>query len=170
MFSISASQVFNLVLLFTSAVALVLSLQLPELIDSDTLSPAAFPSLISGAILALSALLVIREARLKAPREGSIDTSAPRTKALAFFCVQVALLVGYLLTFELLGYWLSTSVFMALYVLSLRGFSTRLEEKPGLRSALVTGTAIAIYVTAMTYVFGDIFQVALPGLPLLASF
>ena len=145
-------------LLFVGAGALILigSAKLPGP-EYDPLGPAGLPRYIAYALLLLSAIRLIQivtENRLLTQENpGTEEASSQVGKAVLTSVIVVVYLLA--LHFGHFTFVVDTLVFLAFSGCAMVGFS---------RSKLVTLMAIAIAVSfGLTYVFGDLLQIILPG-------
>lgn len=127
---IAAAVIFVLSALYTR-----LALTFRPFMRTEALGPATFPLLVGGLMLACSTALFVTSLR---PAPGSAAPAAWKTYLPALLLW--ALLLGYSLSFDILGFPLSTALFAFLAMVLL-------DVKPAWRGALIslTFTAAAWY-------------------------
>lgn len=159
---------FDLFLLIASAAAFVAATALPEIEIVGDLSPAFFPKLLSGLIFLFAIPCLIKDFR-EWWMVRSVASPTPRVvkvRSVAQWMFVVALLVGYMLAFERLGYIISTASFTFSCVLGLVilsgawGEQTMAQRGKSVLGALVFAAVLAV---AVFYVFNNLFEIPLPA-------
>ncbi|WP_046078934.1 tripartite tricarboxylate transporter TctB family protein [Halomonas sp. HG01] len=159
---------FDLFLLITSAAAFVAATALPSIEIVGDLSPAFFPKLLSGLIFLFAIPCLIKDFREWWSVRSAVSTTprSVKVRSVAQWLFIVALLIGYMLAFERLGYVVSTASFtfccvLGLVVLSgVWGEQSMAQRGKSVLGALVFAVVLAV---AVFYVFNDLFEIPLPA-------
>lgn len=157
---ISGRVVFDLLLLATMAWGLMEATSLPEAFGPGQIGPGDFPAgVMILAILFLLPVLLSDLRALRDPTDGKQHIGMAATLGVVATC---ALLVGYILLLEPLGFLASTTLFLFLAVLSCSWFIDRPVDAAGWRQLSISALVLALAGSGLTYLvftygFGLIF-------------
>ncbi|WP_249975335.1 tripartite tricarboxylate transporter TctB family protein [Vreelandella olivaria] len=159
---------FNAAVVVGAAVAFVASGNLPDIGGQGSLPPSFFPRVTTAAIALLASICLIRDvaAMYRAQQRPCFPSiTLVGVAGLAIFAV----MMGYALLFERLGYILSTALFVVTSVAVLSLLARRSGQEKGAWS-LRRGVGLVVLALAFAitifYLFLVGFSITLPGLPL----
>ncbi|WNL41502.1 tripartite tricarboxylate transporter TctB family protein [Halomonas sp. PAMB 3264] len=158
---------FDIFLLIVSASAFVAASALPNVNIPGDLSASFFPQFLSALVFLLAIPCLIKDTRQWRSARGAEPSSSATSTArgVAQWGFIIAALIGYIYTFERLGYIASTALFIFLCVMGLTVISgtwtTLSKSKKGL-SVLFALIFSVVLAGCIFYVFTDLFQIPLP--------
>ncbi|MGO2393221.1 MAG: tripartite tricarboxylate transporter TctB family protein [Halomonas sp.] len=158
---------FNLFLMITSAIAFVVASGIPDFEIVGDLSPAFFPQLLSGLIFLLALPCLVKDVNEWRMAAGARSQSAgvSRKRSIAQWLFIILLLIGYIVSFEPLGYIASTAFFTFVCVVGLAFVSgvwaslSAIERGKSLIATLVFALLLTL---GIFYVFTELFNIPLP--------
>ncbi|KMK68967.1 tripartite tricarboxylate transporter TctB family protein [Puniceibacterium sp. IMCC21224] len=146
---ISGRIVFDLVLLATMAWGLMEAISLPEAFGPGQVGPGDFPAgVMILAILFLLAVLLNDLRALRDPSDGTDNIGMAETLGVTATC---ALLLGYIVLLEPLGFLASTMIFLFVAVLSCSWLIDRPADAAGWRRLSVSALVLALAGSGLTY-------------------
>ncbi|SDM94562.1 Tripartite tricarboxylate transporter TctB family protein [Franzmannia pantelleriensis] len=163
---------FDIFLLVASGIGFYYATTLPSITSAGGITPAFFPKLLSGLIFVCAVPCFIRDSLewLSQRRERDYEAQNVRSdgpkSAVAQWLFIMALIIGYAIIFERLGYLVSTSLFCFLSVLGmvmLSGEFSGMSAVNKLKSGLGYLAFSIILSSSIFFVFTALFNIPLPN-------
>ncbi len=146
---ISGRVVFDLALLAMMTWGLMEATSLPAAFGPGQIGPGGFPSgVLVLAILCLLPVLLSDLRAVRAPKHGTDMIGMAETLGVIATC---ALLAGYIMLLDQLGFLVSTSIFLFLAVLSCSWFLDRPADAAGWRRLSISALILALAGSGLTY-------------------